>query len=109
MDTTSTRWSLWFAFLSGPLAWTAHELLTYVLVRPSCSNGALILEYVVTFATLVVVVAGGYVALRDHQGRFAETQSTPQFLTVAAVVLNVLFGYAILMETIPNVLVSPCL
>ncbi len=103
-DTTSTRFSLWFAFLAGPLAWTAHELLSYVLVRPACSNGLLFLEYVVTLAMLGVVLVGVYVSFR-----YMRAGGTPQFLSVVSIVLNLLFGFAIIMETIPTMIVSPCL
>jgi ABC-type multidrug transport system permease subunit len=108
-DTTSTRWSLWFTFLCGPFAWTAHEFLSYALVRPACSYGVLILEYIVTLAALATVGGGLYLALRIHHGTFTDPPTTPHFLAIAAIVLNVLFGYAIVMEAIPNLVVSPCL
>jgi hypothetical protein len=108
MDRTSTHWSLWFAFLGGPLAWTAHELLSYLLVRPVCTNGVLILEYVVTLATLATAAAAGYMAVRILQSA-PESRNTPRFLSMAAILLNVLFAYAIVMETLPNVVVGPCL
>ncbi len=104
VDTTSTRFSLWFAFLAGPLAWTAHELLSYVLVRPACSNGLLFLEYVVTLGMLAVAGAGLYIAYRH-----VRSDGTPHFLSLASIVLNLLFGFAIIMETIPTLVVSPCL
>jgi hypothetical protein len=106
VDTTSTRQSLWFAFLAGPLAWTAHELVSYVLVRVACSQGLLALEYVVTIAALALTGAGLYVALRAPR---SPPQSTPDLILLAALVLNLVFAFAIVMEAIPNVVISPCL
>lgn len=104
VDTTSTRSSLWFAFLAGPLAWTAHELLSYALTRPACSNGFLFLEYLVTLGMLAVALGGLYLAVRH-----VRDSGTPEFLALASVVLNILFGFAIIMEAIPTLVVSPCL
>jgi hypothetical protein len=83
--------------------------LSYVLVRPVCSYGLPILEYAVTLAMLAAVAAGGYVAVQTHRGALSNPPTTVQFLAVAAMVLNALFGYAIIIEAIPNLVVSPCL
>jgi hypothetical protein len=109
MDTTSPRADLWFAFLSGPCAWALHETLSYILARPACAVGLLPLEYVVTIGALAVTGYGLYLALRVHRGRLGPPETTPRFLAAAAIVLNALFGYAIIMEAIPNAVVSPCL
>jgi hypothetical protein len=108
-DTTSTRTSLWFAFLAGPIAWSLHELLTYVLVRVACNLGLLILEYIVTLVTLGVCVAGVYVAIRVHGGEIRPPETTAEFITLAGAVLNILFALAIVMESIPTTVLSPCL
>jgi hypothetical protein len=105
VDTTSTRPSLWFAFLAGPLAWTAHELVSYVLVKVACSHGLLALEYLVTIAALALTGAGLYVAVRAPR----PSQSTPDFILIAAIVLNALFAYAIVMESLPDLVISACL
>ena len=99
--------SLWFALFAGPVAWTAHELLSYVLVRPACSSSLLALEYVVTLLTLGMTFGGMYVAFpRAH---FRPPHTTTEFISLTSMVLNVLFAFAIVMEAIPNVVVSPCL
>jgi hypothetical protein len=99
--------SLWFGLFAGPLAWTAHELLSYVLVRPACTASVLFLEYLVTIAALAVTGAGLYVAAPRTELR--PPQTTTEFISLTSIVLNVLFAFAILMEAIPNVVVSPCL
>jgi hypothetical protein len=109
MDTTSTRSGLWFAFLSGPCAWAVHETLSYILARPACSLGLLPLEYVVTIAALAVVFAGGYEGLRLHGTQVHTPRDTVDFVSAAAIVLNALFALAIVLEALPNVVISPCL
>ena len=109
VDETSTRVWLWFAFLAGPLAWTAHELLSYAFVKVACTNGLSVLEPLTTLGALVIVCAGGFIAMRVHGGRIGAAHDTPDFLAAAAIVLNALFALAIVMEAIPNAVVSPCL
>jgi hypothetical protein len=109
IDTTSTSASLWFALLAGPLAWTAHELLSYALVKVACGDGLIVLEYMVAVCVLALVAAGALVAVRAHGAQAQPPQSTREFVTGAAIVLNALFGFAILMETIPDLVVNACL
>lgn len=109
VDATSTRASLWFAFLAGPLAWAAHELLSYVLVRPACANGLGVLEHLVTLAALALAGAGAYVAVRTHGARAGQPQDTSEFLAGAAVLISAVFAFAIFMEALPDLFVSPCL
>ncbi len=99
--------SLWFALFAGPLAWTAHELLSYVLVRPACSASILFVEYLITIVALAVTAGGLYVARPRTSMR--PPQTTSEFISLTSVVLNCLFAFAILMEAIPNLVVSPCL
>ena len=108
-DLTSTNWSLWFAFVAGPVAWTLHELVSYALVRPACGMGFGFMLHLVSVACLGLAGAGAYVALRAHGPRLAPAASAADVLAGTGVLMNALFGFAILMETLPNVVVSPCL
>jgi hypothetical protein len=108
-DPTSTRTGLWFAFLAGPLAWTAHELISYALVRPACSANALIVEYLVSLAALALAGSGILVAGRSHGWRARVPRSTAEFVLAAAILLDLVFGFAIVLEAIPEAVISPCL
>ena len=98
---------LWFAFFAGPVAWTLHESVSYALVKPACGSGAVVLEHIVTLAALALPVAGAYVASRV--GGLRVPRTTPEFVSVSALVLNGLFAFAILLEALPELVVSPCL
>ena len=106
-DTTSTNRVLWFGFLSGPTAWTVHELVSYLLVGVACGTGRSIVLHLVSLACLALAAAGAYVAYR---GRVLETpRNAADVLAVAGVLLNGLFAFAIIMESLPSLVVSPCL
>jgi hypothetical protein len=106
-DTTSTRWSMWFAFLVGPIAWAAHETLSYAFVKLACGSGLMILEYLVTLLCVALVAVGGYLSRGATLSRTPLTSA--EFIYLSALVLNILFVFAILMEALPNLVVSPCL
>jgi hypothetical protein len=105
-DTVSTQASLWFGLLAGPLAWTLHELLSYALVRLACANNLDFLLHVVTLGSLAVAAAGVYIALRAYR---TDTREDARFLAGAGVLVSGLFMFTIVMEGIPNAVVSPCL
>ena len=106
MDAVSTRPSLWFGVLAGPVAWTLHELLSYALVRLACANNTGFLLHIVTLGTLAIAAAGAFVAFRAYG---AEALEEARFLAGAGVLVSGLFMFTILMEGIPNAVVSPCL
>jgi hypothetical protein len=106
MDTISTRPSLWFAFLAGPAAWTLHELLSYALVKLACETGAGFVLHLVSLLTLALAVAGAFAAVRIYQ---RESAPDARFLAAASGLMSGLFCFAILMEYLPDLAVSPCL
>ena len=66
---------LWFSLLAGPLAWTAHLLLSYALVPLACATGLTIILHAVTALTLAPTAWAGLVGYRlwkqhrnDEQG-----------------------------------------
>jgi hypothetical protein len=104
---TSVRPSLWFAFFAGPLAWTAHETVSYALVKPACSAHLIVLEALVSAAALALTVFGGYLAYRSVAR--SVPRNAPEFIAASALVLNLLFAFAILLESLPELVVNPCL
>ena len=108
-DTTSTNWGLWFAFFVGPVAWTLHELVSYALVGVTCGTGLGLVLHLASLICLAVCGAGAYVGVRAHAPRLEPPRTAADILAVTGVLLNALFAFAILMESLPNVVVSPCL
>ena len=108
MDTTSTRASLWFGLLAGPAAWTLHELLSYALVKTACDAGIGFVLQVITVLALALAGAGAYIASRAY-ARPQPERDAAQFLAGAGALVSGLFVFAIFMEGIPSVVVSPCL
>jgi len=108
-DATSTNGWLWFALLAGPIAWSIHELVSYAFVKVACQTGVVLILHLVTLATLALVGAGVYVALREYRPRIEPPRSTAELLFAISVLVNILFAFAIVMEGLPNLVVSPCL
>ena len=106
VDATAPRAALWFALLAGPLAWTGHELLSYMLVKVACSTGLGVLEHLVTLGALAVAAAGAHVGMRIRAG---SPPDPPEFVANVAVTISGLFVFAILMEAIPDIVLNPCL
>jgi hypothetical protein len=106
---------LWFSLLAGPLAWTAHLLLSYALVAVACATGQTIILHAVTALTLAPTAwAGvvGYRAWKEHRngerGGSRSGAGYRPFMALSGVLSSALFFYVILLEGLPVVLVSPC-
>jgi hypothetical protein len=108
-DTTSTNVALWVVLLAGPLAWTMHELASYMLVKVACESGVGWLLHGLTLLALALATAGFLIAARVQRYRFGTPRSTPDVLATVGALGSVLFAFAIVMEGLPNTLVSPCL
>lgn len=108
-----SRWALWFGVLAGPLAWTAHLLLSYPLVYVACGVGwwGMALLNAITLATALLAVAGGVVGWRSWRraGPGADPPAgSVRFMGRSGVLLSALFLFAILLEGAPNLALSPC-
>jgi hypothetical protein len=98
---------MWLAYFSGPLAWTVHELLSYALVKLACGSGLMLLEFAVSVLCLLAAAAGIYLSYGATPKRAPQT--TVEFMYLSALVLNLLFLFAIVMESLPDLVVNPCL
>jgi hypothetical protein len=108
-DTTSTRTSLWIALLAGPTAWTLHEVGSYALVKLACETGFSFMLHGVTLLALALCAVGAYLAVRTYGTHVHAPRNSAEFIAGAAVLVSLIFAYAILMEGLPNAVVSPCL
>jgi hypothetical protein len=108
-DATSTHLGLWLAFFAGPTAWSLHELLSYAFLKVACGAGLGFVEYLITLAALALAGAGAFAAYRTHGSRIHPARTATDLMWGAAVLIDALFAFAIVMEAIPNLAVSPCL
>jgi 1,4-dihydroxy-2-naphthoate octaprenyltransferase len=97
---------VWLGVLAGPLAWTAHLLVAYVLVGVACATGRGWPIHLVTLVAIVATVAGGVLAYR--LSRRPDLTQGSHFAALAGVLLSAMFGFAIVMESLPTFGVGPC-
>lgn len=112
----ASRGALWFAFLGGPIAWSAHLLASYPLVSVACRLQTTAPLHVVTVITATIATAAaatGWLAYRRVRtggpagpgDRFARAR----FMALGGLTLGALFTFVILVEGMPPVLHDPCL
>jgi hypothetical protein len=111
----ASQWVLWLCLLVGPAAWTAHLLLSYVLVPVACATGLILLLHLVTLLTALATLAAAGVAYLGwewlSEGQRAGNNGSSggsRFLAASAVLLNGIFLFVILVEGIPTFYLSPC-
>lgn len=127
--------SLWFALLGSAAAWAVHFMAVYLLLEVACRagwqrwqllglNGASAAVVLAGLVALPVVVASGLAARRAlarGSGRKGgagphgavdadddDTEAYPRHLGLAGVVLAGIFLLAIIAETAPALVLSPC-
>jgi hypothetical protein len=105
---------LWFAALSGPVAWGADQLISYALVKPICAAGNKNLLLLTAAAALLLVACGVYAGwsclrqLRDADDEGGRRIDRSHFMAVVATSLNALIAILILTAVVPLFLLSPC-
>jgi hypothetical protein len=97
---------VWFAAFAGPVAWTAHNLLSAAIVSFACGNPlGLVGLHALTAGTLLVSLAGAVAGGRSYM---LQTASGTRFLGGVSSAMNVFFGVVIVAEGLPNFLLNPC-
>ena len=108
---------LWFGFTAGALAWTVHLLLSYAILPIACASGTAWILHAVTLGTLLWTALGGLVAYRAWKSSPPEQPGSTRgpatgfrhHMALYGLLLNVLFGFAIVLEGLPVAILSPCL
>jgi hypothetical protein len=97
---------LWVTAFAGPVAWTAHNLLSAAVVSAVCASPQLFFVlHVLTAGTLLLAGSGAWIAGR----RFAIAGgSGERFVAGGSSLLNVLFALVIVAEGLPNFVLDPC-
>jgi hypothetical protein len=114
LGAASTR-RLWIYVAVGPVAWTAHLLVSYLLLPVACATGLTVLLHMVTLLTALPTAAAGALALgawldltTAAPGAERGSGRQRQWLALAAVLLDALFLLVIVLEGIPNFFLGPC-
>ncbi|UUP18115.1 hypothetical protein [Nitratireductor thuwali] len=108
--------AMWAGWLFGPVAWAAHQNVSYGLTHLLCGAGAKWPFYLATFLALAVVAAAGYVSWWLRQatleardtGNHAVAASRGRFVATVGVLICALSGTGILVETIPVLMLDAC-
>jgi hypothetical protein len=111
------RGALWFAFLGGPIAWTAHLLASYPMVAVACRMGSALPLHLITLGTAALAAAAaltgwiGYRRVRDAEGPagLGDALARARFMALGGVFIGGLFTFVILVEGLPPLLHDPCL
>jgi uncharacterized membrane protein YidH (DUF202 family) len=115
-DPPVSRAALWFAFLGGPVAWTARLLASYPLVSVACRMGSPAILNAITAVTAAVGIAAAvtgwlaYRRVRDaaHAG-LGDPNARARFMALGGVLISIIFTFAILNEGMSVLLQDPCL
>lgn len=107
---------LWFAMLAGPIAWSAHLLLSYALVPVTCDTGWSFLLIVVTVVMALVSLASALVSHRlpgDDTGETRDARTTnaserTHFIAYAGFRSGIFFAVVIVVQGLPIFFLDPC-
>ncbi|WP_170984353.1 hypothetical protein [Rhodoligotrophos defluvii] len=108
--------AIWEGWVFGPVAWAAHQNLSYGLTHLLCGTSTKWPIYLATLAAVGVAAAAGYFSWRLRQAastvRFPEAHavaaSRARFITTVGVLICTLSAAGILVETIPVPVLDPC-
>ena len=123
--------NIWIQLLAGPVIWSAHFLLGYLLVEAFCKMGWSFtilglngLSFIVIVLTLLAVLGTVLFAFRSYHGwrninqgrtlrdQFGNTagwyDGPVEFVYLSGFFLSVLFAATILVVGIPALFLQPC-
>lgn len=104
----------WLALLAGPVIWFLHFMLVYLVVEAACASGASSFRVLglpwVSFATLAatILAAGAIAFLTMRAYRLRGDEDAFAVLTLAGVLLGLLFTFAVLFVGLPALFLRPC-
>jgi hypothetical protein len=117
----SDRWStgprvyaLWAGVLLAPIAWALQLTIAYAMADSVCTAPGTILYYVLTGGALAAATAGGVIAWRVRQQPYdtseeaADSVGRGRFMALSGMLLSLVFGLAIVAQTIPLLMLPPC-
>lgn len=126
-----SSWMFWLQLLAGPILWSIHFIVSYLLVEAFCRMGwnfnllglpglSVIVVVLTVLALLVVAIFGmrSYrswrnlnrdLTLREQVRETSQWSDGPvEFVYLSGFLLSVLFGVTILAVGIPALFLRPC-
>jgi hypothetical protein len=108
-------WPLWFGVLGGPLAWTAHLIVCYLLVIPVCQDGGILGLHLISLGLTLIAAATGIVSWRIWRRSLDTadvgvhgTGGRRSFMAFYGMLSGILFTASIIVAWIPIFLINPC-
>ncbi|HEX2208262.1 MAG TPA: hypothetical protein VHG93_11320 [Longimicrobium sp.] len=108
--------ALWFAVLAPPLAWMLGLNAGYGLVRVACARDTSLSLHLVGLLTLLLALAGGWVAWREWNrtgrekpGEAGGTLPRSRLMAVLGLMASALFSLAILEQWLASLFFNPCM
>lgn len=108
--------ALWFAVLAGPLAWMLGLNAGYGFVRVACAKNTNLSIHLVSLATLLLALSGGWVAWREWTRtgrRWPGEEDGPlaraEFMAAIGVLASALFSLAIVLQWVAALFFNPCM
>lgn len=122
---------LWIRLLAGPIIWSVHFFLGYLLVEAFCQTGLNFnilgidgLSFILVSITLLALIGSGFLGLQSYRGwgkmnkgksfrdRFRKTErwsdEAVEFMYFSGFLLSVLFTATILMVGLPVFFLRTC-
>jgi hypothetical protein len=108
--------AMWAGWIVGPLAWAAHQNLSYGLTYWICGAGTGWPVYVATVLALAAAAGAGFVSWRFRQAAWrtrlqdghAKAASRGRFVATVGVLISALSATGIVVETIPVLFLDAC-
>jgi nicotinamide riboside transporter PnuC len=107
---------LWFAVLAAPLAWMLGLNAEYSLVRVACAKDTSLSLHLVSIATLLLALAGGWVSWRawkrtgrEGPGEGGGTLPRSRMMVAMGLMGSALFSLAILTQWVASLFFDPCM
>lgn len=100
--------------LAAPVAWLLHLTVSYALVHPICSSGAMWIHHAVTLAALLLAAPGGWAAWREWSRTPKDEDPAPpgrhrtHFLAIAGITNSAFFILIIVLSWSAALAISPC-
>lgn len=114
--TASQSLLLWTGWVVGPVAWALHILLSYPLMEWVCRTDNYWVLHTLTLATLLMAAVGALVAWRQWTAvgrQWPDANGDPmtrtRFLAASGLIISGLSMLLIVIEGIPNFMLSACL
>jgi hypothetical protein len=106
---------LWTGILTGPLAWGLHLQASYALTQVACDTGRQWLLHLVSLGALLLVAAGGSIAVRlwrrlpaGSASEGEELWTRSRFMALFGMVFSAFFGLVIVAAWIPSWILGAC-